>query len=221
MDVVPDAGAVHGGVVVAEDAELLPDARRHLRDVGHQVVGYAVGPLADQTALVGADGVEVPQQHHGQRLVRRGRRAQDLLDEVFRPAVGIGAAAHRHVLRQRHGVVPAVHRGRGAEHDAAAAVLRHDLQQRQRGAQIVAVVHHRLGHGFAHRLVAREVDDGVDGLRVEHTAQRRLVRDVRLAHRDVSAGDLLHPARRFRAAVVEVIRDHHVIARLQTGHRRV
>ena len=66
VDVVPHAGAVGGGVVVAKDVDLLQLAHGHLGDVGHQVVGDAVGVLADQAGLMGADGVEVAQHRHVQ-----------------------------------------------------------------------------------------------------------------------------------------------------------
>ena len=64
MDVIAHAGAVRGGVVVAEHVQLFQRAHGHLGDVGHQVVGDAVGVLADEAALVGADGVEIAQQGH-------------------------------------------------------------------------------------------------------------------------------------------------------------
>ena len=47
MDVVADAGTVGSGVVIAEDMDLFQLAHSHLGDVGHEVVGDAVGVLAD------------------------------------------------------------------------------------------------------------------------------------------------------------------------------
>ena len=43
MDVVTHTGAVRGGVVVAKDVHLFQLAHSHLGNVGHQVVGDAVG----------------------------------------------------------------------------------------------------------------------------------------------------------------------------------
>ena len=48
MDVVAHAGAVGGRVVIAKDVDLLQLADSDLGDVGHEVVGDAVGVLADQ-----------------------------------------------------------------------------------------------------------------------------------------------------------------------------
>ena len=72
VDIIPHAGAVGSGIVVAEDVDLLPLAHHGLGDVGHQVVGDAVGVLTDFAALVGAHGVEVPQQHRVEILVGVG-----------------------------------------------------------------------------------------------------------------------------------------------------
>ena len=64
VDIVTDAGTVGGVVIVAVHGQLLQLTGGHLGNVGHQVVGNAVGVFANQAAFVGTDGVEVPQQHH-------------------------------------------------------------------------------------------------------------------------------------------------------------
>ena len=64
MDVVAHARAIGRRIVVAEHGKLLEASDRHLRDIRQQVVGDAGGILADESALVGADGVEVAQQDH-------------------------------------------------------------------------------------------------------------------------------------------------------------
>ena len=48
VDVVAHAGAVVRGIVVAEHADAFQLAYGHLRNVGQQVVGDALGILADQ-----------------------------------------------------------------------------------------------------------------------------------------------------------------------------
>ena len=62
MDVVPNAGAVGGVIVITEDVQMIPPTHGYLRNEGHQVVGDAPGILADEAAAVGADGVEVAQE---------------------------------------------------------------------------------------------------------------------------------------------------------------
>ena len=61
-------GRAGGGAGVAGAASLL--------DEGHEVVGDALGILADEAALVRADRVEVAQQHDVPRVVRPAHRAE-------------------------------------------------------------------------------------------------------------------------------------------------
>ena len=56
VDVVAHAGAVRGGIVVAKDMHLFQLAYGHLGDVGHEVIGDAVGVLADEAGLVRTNG---------------------------------------------------------------------------------------------------------------------------------------------------------------------
>ena len=70
MDIIAHAGAVGRGVIVAEHMHLFQRAHGHLGDVGHQIVGDAVGVLADEAAFMSADGVEIAQQGHIHRGVR-------------------------------------------------------------------------------------------------------------------------------------------------------
>ena len=116
MDVVAHAGAVRGGVVVAEHMHLFQLADRHLGDVGHQVVGDAVGVLADEAGLVGTDGVEVAQQGHVQAGVGLADILQDALSESLGGAVGVGGGTHGEVLGDRHTGGVAVDGGGRAEH---------------------------------------------------------------------------------------------------------
>ena len=48
VNVVAHAGAVFGGVVVAEDVDVCSPADGHLADVGHQVVGNALRVFAKE-----------------------------------------------------------------------------------------------------------------------------------------------------------------------------
>ena len=59
MYIVADAGAVVSRIVVAEDAQLFPYADGGLRDLRHEVVGYAVRILAYEPGLVSADRIEI------------------------------------------------------------------------------------------------------------------------------------------------------------------
>ncbi len=93
VDVVAHTGAVRGGVVVAEDLNLFQLAHGHLGDVGHQVVGDAVGVLADEAGLMGADGVEVTQQADVQAGVGLADIHKDPLDDRLGRTIGVGGGA--------------------------------------------------------------------------------------------------------------------------------
>ena len=77
VDVVAHAGAV-GRVVVAADApaDVGASTDGDLRDVGHQVVRHAARVLADQSALVRADRVEVAQAGDAPRRIAALELAQ-------------------------------------------------------------------------------------------------------------------------------------------------
>ena len=135
VDVVAHAGAVMRGVVVAEDVQLLQLADGDLGDVGHEVVGDVVGVLADEAALVGADGVEVAQQRDVQARVGLAVVHQDALDEELGGAVGVGGAAGREVLADGHGGGVAVHGGGGGEHEVLHAVVAHGVEYHEGVAQ--------------------------------------------------------------------------------------
>ena len=220
MDVIPHAGAVRGGIVVAEDGELLPDPRRHLGDIGHQIVGHAAGPFADQSAGMGADGIEITQQDRRQFPVRRGRVGEDLFDHELGPAVRVGAAAGGQVLGQL--ALRAVDGGGRTEHDPLAAVVRHRFQQGQGAVQVVAVVGYRLLHRFSHRLEAGEVDHRLDFIVRKDAVHGRLVSRIRPIEQGPDAADLFDAVDHIRAAVGEIVHDHELpVSAADQLHRRV
>ena len=79
MDIVSHTGAVRCIVVVPEHVQMIQLAHRHLRDVGHQIVGHAVGVLPDQPRLVGTNGVKIPQQDYAPRVSVAGDKNMLLL----------------------------------------------------------------------------------------------------------------------------------------------
>ena len=195
VDVVADAGAVGGGVVVAKDVDAREDADGDLGDEGHEVVGDAVGVLADEAAGVGADGVEVAEEDDGGVAVGDADVAEDLLDEELGLAVGVGGVERR-VLGDGDVLGGAVDARRRREDEAAHAVRAHRGEEHERAGDVVRVVLERLRDALADGLEARKVDDGVDrGLEVEHAAQARGVAQVHLVEREARAA----PERRAEA----------------------
>ena len=92
MNVVPDAGAVGGGIIIAEDGELFQFADSYFGHIRHEVVRNAGRILTDQAGRMGADGIEIAQEYNAPFRIGNSLAFQDLLDHVLGPAVGIGAA---------------------------------------------------------------------------------------------------------------------------------
>ena len=164
---------------------------------------------------MGADGVEVAQQHHAPFRVRVGDAAKDLLGHVLGPAVGVGAAAGAGGFPQGHLVVGGVDRGGGGEDQVLHPGLLHHLGQHQGGVQVVVVVFPGLGHGFAHGLQTGKVDDAADLVFGEDLPQQPFVPDIALIKLQGLAGELLHPLQAFGIGIAQIVDDHHAVAALQ------
>ena len=122
-----------------------------LGDVGHQVVGDAVGILTDATAHVGTDGVEVTEQNHGPFGVGHAQIGQNALDHMLGATVGIGDRSGGHILLQRGLIGGAIDSGRGGEDDAFTTHFLHHLTQHDGAADVIVVVGEGQTHRFAHR----------------------------------------------------------------------
>ena len=70
VDIIPDACAVFGGIVIAEHIEVVELAYGNLWDIGHEVIGNTVGVLTDESAYVCADGVKVAKEHDRPLVIR-------------------------------------------------------------------------------------------------------------------------------------------------------
>ena len=90
VDVIPDAGAVGGVVVIPVDFEAGQFPQGHLGNIREQVVGDAVGVLPQQPGGVGAYGVEIPHQGNPPAAVRSCQIGENLLDVHLGHPVGVG-----------------------------------------------------------------------------------------------------------------------------------
>eukprot|EP00982_Pelagococcus_subviridis_P005614 29739-Pelagococcus_subviridis.AAC.15 len=142
-------GAVRGFVVVPEHAQHRPPSDGDLLNERHQVVRDPLRILADPPRRMRAHGVEVPQKNH-LPLRRRGLHVRQ---DVFHEELGSPVRIQRRrgeLFRARHRRGLAVH-GRGGREDyLAAPVPLHDVHERHRADDVVAVIPHRLRHGLAH-----------------------------------------------------------------------
>lgn len=118
MQIVAHAGAVVGGIVVAEDLQCRATPHCHLCDVGHQVVRYASRIFAQIPAGVRTHRVEVAQQ----RRVEIRPRGAEVADHFFHHQLGAPVGVDRLQRRafvDRAAVGVAIHGGRRAEHQVA------------------------------------------------------------------------------------------------------
>ena len=221
VQIVAHARAVRRGIVVAENAQLLAPSGGGLRDIRHQIVGDAARVLADESARMRADGVEVPQQHDGPARIGLRRVGEDLLAHVFRPAVGVRAAAGAGALLHGHGVVRRIHRcGRGEE-DLLHAVRGHRLAEVDGCAEIVVVVAQRLLHRLPHRLEPGKVEHAVKAVRVEKLVEGRAVEKIHFAEFERLSCDALDAPQALRVGVGEIVRHNDRVSGVQKLHAGV
>ena len=221
MDVVSYAGSVRSVIVVSEYVELFQLAHGNLGDVGHQVVGDAVGILTDHAALVSADGIEVTQKHHVPFRVRLLDVGEDLLQHGLGPAVRVGALSLRALLRDGDDGRIAVNSGRRGEDDVLHAMLSHHVHQGQGPGDIVLIILPGLCHGLAYRLESGEMDAGIDLFLFKNGVQRLSVQDVRLVKRHGLSRDLFHALQGLLTGIAEIVHNHHVITCILQLHNRM
>ena len=212
VDVIAHTGAVVGGVVIAVYVEHFPLAYGHLRNVRGQIIGNTGGILADETALVGADRVEITEQSHVQSGVGSAVIGENALNKQLGGAVRIGGAAGGGLLTDRHGFGISVNRGGGGEHEILHIVSAHDVQQVQRADQIVGVVFQGLGNALADCFQTCEMDHGVDvGILGKEGFDLGDLAQLGALEGDFFAGDLHYTADSLLAGVAEVVGHNDVI----------
>jgi hypothetical protein len=207
VNVVADAGAVRGRVVVAVQQQLVAPSAGHLEDDGDQVAFRAV-PLAQPAHR--ARGVEVPQARGGQAE----RLALPRQHQVHRQlGGGVGAArADRRVLGQLPGASGVVHRAGGGEDQPRRPGGPHGVEDGHRSRHVDVPVQVRARHRLSdldlpgevqHRLEARPGRQYPRRLGHRQPAELHAVGDViGVASRQVVEHDHLMPRRH------QVVRHH-------------
>ena len=167
---------------------------------------------------MGADGVEVAQQHNVPLVVGAVEVGKDALEHCLGLAVGIGCLVQRAALGDGNLLGLAVHRGGRREDNVLHAMVARHVEQYQRTGNVVPVVLKRLFGAFAHCLEAGEVDDGVDAVLGEGALARLAVQDGGLHELQLiggSAGELADAVDRYQAGIGQVVQDNHVVALLE------
>ena len=110
---------------------------------------------------MGTDGVEIAQSRYAPARFTLGDIGQQLFDSRFGLTVGIGRL-NAGTFRDWQRLGDARERGGAAEHDRAAGVSAHGLQQAARALDVDVPVAERLVDRVPHRFEAGEVKNGRD-----------------------------------------------------------
>ncbi|MNL15121.1 hypothetical protein D3C87_1360920 [compost metagenome] len=220
VDIVAHAGAIHGGIVAAIDAQFLPAPARHLGHIRHQVVGNAARVFANQPAFMGANRVEIPEISDSPAFIRNLEIAQNLLAHQLGLAVRIGRG-QRKILEDRHGMRIAVDRGRRTEYQLFHVGRLHRRAKRQQSVEIVAVILDRLAHRLANRLQRGKMDRAGNLVFGEQLVQQRAVTHVTFDKIGRRAGNPCQAFDNRPVAVTEIIDTDNVVTRLVQCHPSV
>ena len=162
VDVVADAGAIGGGVVIAEDLDAFALAQGHLQ---RQRDEMRLGMMILAALGRGASGVEVAQRGIAQ-AVHAVEPVEQALQDVLRFAVG--AARHdAFCLRDGDALRVVEEIGRRGEDEPLRAVSHGVLQQIQTVGDVIPQIFEGQRHGFADEGVGGEMHDGLGPLSLE------------------------------------------------------
>jgi len=164
VDIVADASAVRGGVIVAEDLDEVTAAEGDIKnqrdEVGLGLVGFSlvIAPLW----LSGAPATLSTAARHS-----AGRESGSSRRGPSRP----GALTRRRIRRDKSCILLnrntfrlAVNGGGGGKYEASGAMGQHGLKQRKRGCRIVPEEDLGPNHGFAGFNQRGEVQHTIEGI---------------------------------------------------------
>ena len=100
-------------------------------------------------------------------------------------------------------------------------MLCHDLAERQRRIEIVLIIVHRLGNGFADGLEAREVDGAGNLMLCKDFFQQRLVTHVALDKLYRFSSNFGHTFQAFGVRIAEIVNYNRRMTRLDQLHTGV
>jgi len=160
MDVVADAGAVEGRVVVAEDHELLELSCGCFQRPGDEVGRGLVG-LANPALWVGPCYVEVSQSDIAEvrcvTQIFKNSRNHDLCSPIGTD----GIEKIRFLCRDCFGL--AVNSGRGGVDEETDAASPKHIQKDKGIGNVIPVIFNGFPHRLLHLDVSGEMDDGIGG----------------------------------------------------------
>ena len=108
VDVIADARAIDGRVIIAINAQSLKLSDRDLGDIRHQIVRDAVRILPEEAGWMGSDGVEVTEKGNIQRGIRMMGVFENPLDHDFGLTIRIRRAFDGVTFRKRDAIGDAI-----------------------------------------------------------------------------------------------------------------
>ena len=91
----------------------------------------------------------------------------------------------------------------------------HCFKQRERSAEVVAVVHQRLTHAFGYCLIARKMYHCLDIIFGEYLLHIRLIAHIGFIEFEIPAAYLFYQLNRFGLGIVEIIHYYDLFACLE------
>ena len=207
-----------------ETDELFAVIRRVVRELGMTVIIithklYEVMAISDRVGvmrkgrLIGVENTcDVDEKKLASMMVGR-----PVLYDRLEKTGEAGAeqiAVHDLTVCDDRGLV-AVDRGRGREDELMAVMLAHDLQNGQRGVQIVAVIEQRLFDRFTNSLEPGKVNHAGDVVVCKKLVHRGLITAVGLNKGRALAGDFLNAVNDLWRTVVQIIDDDGILSCVQ------
>ena len=164
VDVIADAGAVGGGVVVAVDADRLAATQGDIQDERDEVgFGLVIFAAADAIGTFGGAGDVEIAKGDGAEAVDGVKPLENGFDHQLRFTVGVCRFEAR-ALGDGDGLGLAID-GRGGGKDEAAGTLGDDgLEHGEGGGGVVTEVGAGVDHGFAGFNKSSEMKDRIKGL---------------------------------------------------------
>ncbi len=147
VDIIPDAGAVRGGVIGTENAQIRPFPCSRPDTEGNKVRGVFTG-LPDLSLRVGTRHVKITQGD-----VLQVPCVMFVLQDFFHHHLALPVRINRikgGLLRSGHFFRDTVHRRGRGKNELAHPGLLHSPEQTQTSLDIVDVILQRLGHRLRH-----------------------------------------------------------------------
>jgi len=221
MQVIPDAGAVRGRVVIAVHREFAAYARHALGQEGHEVGRGAQREFAYFRGGMGADGVEVAQQGHAELPVGGSMAvAQKRFAGLLGEAIGRSSRLHGGVFIHGQGGCFPVDGAGGTEDEVGDAPLAEHVRELRGGPDVVREVLLRMRDALTDRLVCGKMDDPVHWP-FENGRHGRRIPAVHGVELHAPSEDPFQTVQNGGLAVAEVVDDDGFIPGFNEGHDRV